>query len=468
MGDSTGMPGLLLSAIPTAAATATVLWTAAHARTARTRTAHRGTGPSLPRPARRPRRDRTEPPDPAPKPPAPDLSPPNSAPQDSPPPGTRQQGSPPPDSPPPHSAPQDSPPPGTPQQGGPPPVVPRPSGPPPAARAAHGPVPPRLGRATALCALLSLATSAAQPFLEVTTGWKLPEAGLLLLLIVLTTRYAPLRQLYTALPLAALAVCAWPLPLVAGSFLEHTGVAAFWLLPALAAAASGAYPRRQEHRRRQAVTTARRDQRLQLSRDLHDFVAHDISGIVVQAQAARFVASADPHQAVLALERIERAGLNALASMDRTITMLHGDDASTTDALPGLPQLPTLVAEFSAAGGTRARLDLPPDAEQALSREAGAAAYRIVVEALTNVRRHAPRATRADIVLTPTPTAVELTVTNDRSGRARPGSRARGGHGLPALTEHALALGGTLSAGPYDTTGWRLTAVLPRKEAPAP
>jgi signal transduction histidine kinase len=295
------------------------------------------------------------------------------------------------------------------------------------------------------------------------SGWKLSETALLLLLITLTTRYAPLRDLRTALPPAALAVCAWPLPLISGSLLEHVGVGAFWLLPALAAAASGAYPRRQEHRRRHAVATARRTQRLQLSRDLHDFVAHDISGIIVQAQAARFVAPTDPHQAILALERIEKAGLNALASMDRTLTMLHGDDASTTDALPGLPQLPTLVEEFSSAGGTQAHLhlDLPPDTAEALSRESGAAAYRIVIEALTNIRRHAPQATRADITLTTTPTTLELTVTNDHSTRPTRTAKSRGGHGLPALTEHAHALGGTLSAGPYNTTDWRLTAVLP-------
>ncbi|MFE1207772.1 histidine kinase [Streptomyces albidoflavus] len=89
---------------------------------------------------------------------------------------------------------------------------------------------------------------------------------------------------------------------------------------------------------------ARSAQRLQLSRDLHDFVAHDVSGIVVQAQAARFVATTDPSQAVLALERIEKAGLNALASMDQTVQMLHGPEAApATDPLPGVSQLPSLI-----------------------------------------------------------------------------------------------------------------------------
>ncbi|WP_258049631.1 sensor histidine kinase [Streptomyces finlayi] len=264
----------------------------------------------------------------------------------------------------------------------------------------------------------------------------------------------------------------WPVPLVTGeSFLEDVGIATFWLLPAAAAVAAGAYPRSQELRRGRAVAEARSAQRLHLSRDLHDFVAHDISGIVVQAQAARFVAATDPVQAVLALERIEKAGLNVLAAMDRTVRMLHGPEAHATEPLPGVSQLPSLVSDFTSAGATEAHLDLPAPAVEALSREAGAAAYRIVVEALTNIRRHAPDAPRATVALFPTATTVEIRVTNDRGARPAPARRraSQGGLGLPALTEHAQALGGTLSAGPHGNGGWRLTAVLPAvlpKETP--
>ncbi|MYS66635.1 hypothetical protein GTW66_22215 [Streptomyces sp. SID5473] len=163
-------------------------------------------------------------------------------------------------------------------------------------------------------------------------------------------RFAPAAGVRLAVPFVALAVSVWPLVLIDGSFLEGVGVVAFWLLPVAVAVGAGAYPRRAADRRRQAVDEARREQRLRLSRDLHDFVAHDISGIVVQAQAARFVAEADPGQALAALERIERAGLNALASMDRTVAMLH--TAGVADgAPPGPDRLPALVADFGAAGG---------------------------------------------------------------------------------------------------------------------
>ncbi|GAA0954245.1 sensor histidine kinase [Actinocorallia libanotica] len=322
----------------------------------------------------------------------------------------------------------------------------------------------RLARPATVCAVLSLVTGFTLPAAGAHAGWKLAESFVLLLLLAVVTRWSPPRALRSALPATALAVVLWPLPLVTGeSVLEGIGIVAFWLLPVVAAVAAGAYPRRQELRRRHAVAEARRAQRLQLSRDLHDFVAHDISGIVVQAQAARFVAATDPSQAMLALERIEKAGLSALAAMDRTVQMLHGPEAHATEPLPGVSRLPSLVVDFTSAGATEVHLDMPPRAAEALSREAGAVAYRIVVEALTNIRRHSPDAPRATVALTPTATAVEIRVTNECGARpAAPRRRAsRGGLGLPALAEHAQALGGTLSAGPYGDGGWRLTAVLP-------
>ncbi len=321
----------------------------------------------------------------------------------------------------------------------------------------------RLAHPTTVCAALSLITTSALPTAGFASVWKLVEVAFLLILLTLITRWSPPRELRQALPAAALAVTVWPLVLVPDeSFLESIGIATFWLLPAAAAVAAGAHLRRQEARRRRAVAEARSAQRLQLSRDLHDFVAHDISGIVVQAQAARFVAATDLSQAMLALESIEKAGLSALAAMDRTVEMLHGPDAPTTEPLPDISQLGALIANFTSAGATEAHLDLPPAVTEVLSREAGTAAYRIVVEALTNIRRHAPDASRATVAFVPTATTVEIRVTNDRSARAPARRRAsRGGLGLPALTEHAQALGGTLSAGPYGDDGWRLTAVLP-------
>ncbi|MGX2997573.1 sensor histidine kinase [Streptomyces sp. JNUCC 64] len=363
-----------------------------------------------------------------------------------------------------------------------------------------------LAPATAVCALLSvLATFALPPDTGAGAGtgpgagagagsgedtlrsaWSLAEAGLLLVLLVAVVRIAPRRQLRYAVPLVALAVAVWPVPsLTDGSPPEVVGVVVFWTLPVVAAVAVGGYPRRAAARRGAAVEAARREQRSRLSRDLHDFVAHDISGIVVQAQAARFVAESDPGQALLALERIERAGLNALASMDRTVAMLHGDGPGADALPPGPDRLPQLVADFGAAGGPGgsgtpdAVLEADPAAVAALTRETGAAAYRVVVEALTNVRRHAPDATRVVVRVHRVTAGVGVFVTDDGAGggggrpaRFRLPGRARGtgGLGLPALTEHVTALGGTLTAGPARDAapGWCLSAVFPDPPGAAP
>ncbi|MGW7415171.1 sensor histidine kinase [Streptomyces sp. NPDC054863] len=324
----------------------------------------------------------------------------------------------------------------------------------------------------ALSLLSSLAFASPGPEAEPGSLGKLVTTALLLPLIAAVARWSRPRELRPTVALAALAVALWPLPLAdASSLLEGAGITAFWLLPALAALALGTHFRRQERLRRRAVTEARHDQRRQLSRDLHDFVAHDISGIVVQAQAARFVAATDPTQAVLALERIEKAGLNALSAMDRTLDMLDPTPrpAGATAPLPTVAQLPVLTADFTAAGPTPAHLHMPHGLPDTLPRETGAAVYRIAVEALTNIRRHAPAATRADITLTPGPSTLELRVTNDtgphrttRTLRPRARPHGHGGRGIPALTELTRALGGTLTTGPHPT-GWHLTAVLPLK-----
>ncbi len=398
----------------------------------------------------------------------------------------------------------------------------------------------RLARPLALAGGLSLLTTAfsAPPSAPWGSVWRLAEMAVLLMLLAVVARWAPRRQAVTAGVVAGAAVATWTLPLIpAPSVLPLAGAAAFWALPVLGAAVVGGYPRLVEHRRRRLVIETRRSQQLELARDLHDFVAHDISGIVAQAQAARFVAASDPGQALPALERIERAGLNALASMDRTVRMLHEangngitrpdapdapDAPDTLDApnaleapkppaaltpqeapapqeaptpkaptpkgpppevtprpepLPGVDQLPALIERFTAAGATEARLAMPPATPGTLSRETSSTAYRMVVEALTNVRRHAPGAARVEVTLTPAvrnpathpapALEIEIQVVNDagaapatalRTRRARDG---HGGRGLNALRERVQATGGTLSYGPYEG-GWRVLAVFPQ------
>ncbi|MCF3147860.1 two-component sensor histidine kinase [Streptomyces platensis] len=383
----------------------------------------------------------------------------------------------------------------------------------------------RLARPLAFAGGLSLMTTVTSgpPSAPWGAVWRLAEVAMLLVLLAVVARWAPLRQAVAAAVVAGVAVATWTLPLVPEpSVLASAGAAAFWTLPVLGAAVVGGYPRLVEMRRRRLVVKTRRSQQLELAQDLHDFVAHDISGIVAQAQAARFVAESDPGQALPALERIERAGLNALASMDRTVRMLHEAQGNTItrpdtpappraptpqdaprrtpapmprpttgatptacpqiptshpEPLPGVAQLPTLIDRFTSAGATEARLAMPPATPETLSRETSSTAYRMIVEALTNVRRHAPGATRVEVTLTPAigdnltahPVAptLEIQVINDAGGAPATARRARrqraghGGRGLPSLRARVQAAGGTLTYGPYDG-GWQVRAVLPQ------
>ncbi|MCX5196329.1 histidine kinase [Streptomyces sp. NBC_00249] len=314
--------------------------------------------------------------------------------------------------------------------------------------------------ALTVAGLLSLAGTA----VGVPETWTLAWMAVLLPLLALVARWSPVRSGALAGALGLMAVTVWPVPLIwaDGSWLEVCGAAAFWALPALGALAAGAHLRRQAGRVRHAVREARRDQQLELARDLHDFVAHDVSAIVVQAQAARFVAAQDPQQAVRALERIEAAGLSALESMDRTVHALQEAAGGPAAPVPGLARLAELVDRFE--GGT---LDADPQALGELSREADTTAYRVAVEALTNVRRHAPGSAVVRVALRRARGGIELSVANSPAPRGGSGllaRRRRSGTGLAGLRGRVEAAGGTLEAGAGADGGWRVRAVFPARE----
>ncbi|MGC4880665.1 sensor histidine kinase [Micromonospora sp. DT43] len=283
----------------------------------------------------------------------------------------------------------------------------------------------------------------------------------LAVLLAVAVRWGPHRHIAPAVVLAGVAMALVLWSITDGmATAERIGAAVVWTTPALVAVVAGGYPRLMLHRRALAVEQAERAQRLQMARDLHDFVAHDISGIVAQAQAARYVAASQPEAAGPALERIEAAGLAALATMDRVVGMLHATDAGTVRPLPTLDDLPGLVDRFGTAGHLDARLvqDL---ATGEVSRDNAAVTYRIVVEALTNVRRHAPTSTRVDVSVTGDATGITVRVHNDTALPPPPKRRnGHGGTGLAGLREQVAAGGGTLSAGPSER-GWEVVAVIP-------
>ena len=272
-------------------------------------------------------------------------------------------------------------------------------------------------------------------------------------------RWAPAPVAVIGIGVAAVALLLWPQPLIlTASPYERIGISAAWVLPTVLSIVVGGYPRLMDHRLRRALVEARHAQQLSLAHDLHDLVAHDVSGIVAQAQAARFVAGHDPTAAVPALERIERAGLAALDSIDQSVELLR-DPALSREPLPDLDRLRETVHRFTDTGPAQTRMDIDPAAADALSRVGAATVHRVVLEALTNVRRHAAQANHVHIDLTLDGAAVRLTVSNDlRPGR--PHRRRRGGTGLRTLAERVRDLNGTLET-TSDDGEWVLAVTLP-------
>jgi signal transduction histidine kinase len=178
--------------------------------------------------------------------------------------------------------------------------------------------------------------------------------------------------------------------------------------------------------------------------------------MVVQAEAAEEVLSGDPARAVEPIRRVQETGRQALGEMRRLLGVLRAPAATAPQ--PSLGRLPELVEE-AAAGGLR--VEVTEDGEPAqLPLGVQLAAYRIVQEALTNVRRHAG-ATRARVRLDHGDGALRIEVTDDGHGP----SGTRSGHGLIGMRERAALYGGTLTTGPGPDGGFRVLAVLP-VEAP--
>lgn len=229
------------------------------------------------------------------------------------------------------------------------------------------------------------------------------------------------------------------------------------MLAWVAALAAGVWLRLLDTRRHLAIGAARRDERLELARELHDIVAHHVAGVVVQAQAARIAAARRPGTLDATLEGIESAGNDALAAMRQVVGLLR-DPGDAGDATPGPEQLRGLVRRFS-SHGPAVQLYLPDEGGPPWPPEVAGTVYRIVREALTNVSLHATGAGRVIVTVGDDRSGVDVEVADDAPAGRRSGSG--GGHGLTGLRERAEALGGTLRAGPGPDGGWVVAARLP-------
>ncbi|WP_061298537.1 sensor histidine kinase [Herbidospora cretacea] len=220
----------------------------------------------------------------------------------------------------------------------------------------------------------------------------------------------------------------------------------------------GGYLRVQQERRKIGEERVRRGERLDLARELHDLVAHHITGIVVQAQAARTVAETQPEAVVPALDAIAGAGSEALTSMRRLVGVLRADDHATRHVGVTLDDLRKMVDQFSPA----ATFDLGPGVTSlTLAPEVLTTLHRVLTESLTNVRRHAPHAPWVEVRLTTFDSAVRLRVANPLSAADPRLSRLGGGFGLVGMAERVETMGGHLVAGPVAGHLWEVAAVVP-------
>jgi len=221
---------------------------------------------------------------------------------------------------------------------------------------------------------------------------------------------------------------------------------------------------RMEQNARAAEQDAERraeQERIRIARELHDVVAHTLTEInVTAAAAAERAAPGDEREA---LERIEHSSHDAIGELRAILGVLRAPeaDAAPNAPAPGLGDIPDLIVRTRNAG-----LDVHLDVEGApparISDATSLAAYRIVQESLTNVRRHA-RGAEADVTLRFGHSAVSLTVDNAAGARAEP--IKVGGVGITGMRERVLAIGGRISAGP-NRSGFRVQADLPYEPAP--
>lgn len=219
--------------------------------------------------------------------------------------------------------------------------------------------------------------------------------------------------------------------------------------------ATGVYARSIEQRRAEDARATRQSERDAIARELHDLVAHHVTGIVVQAQAARLVAAARPDVTTNALSSIERAGADALSSMRAIVGALREDSGDA----PGVPT-PTLddIRQLAVSGSVALPVvvSLDPAAER-LPGSVMASLHRIAIEALTNARRHGAGATTVHVAIACGPKDVTLSVTNDGAVV----TDRRQGFGLVGIAERVAALGGQFEAGPRPDGGWAVTVALP-------
>lgn len=210
------------------------------------------------------------------------------------------------------------------------------------------------------------------------------------------------------------------------------------------------------------------EERARIARELHDVVGHDVSVIALQADAAGAALDSRPELARAPVEAIRESATSAMREMRRVLRSWHdeegggggpgagtGADDESRHPQPGIAELPSLVDRARRAGSC---IDVVVDGEsRPVPASTGLAVYRVVQEALTNARRHAPGAP-VHVSLTWAPESVRVVVRDDGPGPDEGGAH---GYGIAGMRERLRLLDGALSAGPAPTGGFHVEAELP-------
>jgi signal transduction histidine kinase len=214
-----------------------------------------------------------------------------------------------------------------------------------------------------------------------------------------------------------------------------------------------------ERRSRDEADRRLAGERLRIAQEVHDVVAHAMVAINVQAGVAAHVLHKRPGQAETALTEIKRVSGAALDDLRATLGLLRDESAAApVHPMRVLAEVPDLAAPLRAAGVS---VDIALDGtEERVPSPVGAAAYRIVQEALTNVLRHA-HASSAAVRVAIGSRSVEIDVRNDSVAPVSDPPHDGAGAGLRGMAERAEALGGRIEAGRLPDGGWQVHAILP-------
>lgn len=234
------------------------------------------------------------------------------------------------------------------------------------------------------------------------------------------------------------------------AFIAFGATIVFWTFAA-AAVGAGFYIRWTVEQRDRSINQARNSERIEMARELHDVVAHHVTGIVVQAQAGQFVAENDPQQAKRILAEIEQAGTEAMTSMRQLVETLRTGDNPLDASMNAVADLKELADSTRESGleVTLAADQLPPALAPTI--------VRLTREALTNTRRHSPDADTIDITIRTDSRNLVWSVSDN--GKPKP-PNPRPGYGIIGMTERVEALNGALTTN-HDGQHWTVTATIP-------